>query len=121
MARQPRPGLCFIVIFQNSGRPTIVAKKKTKCKLGQREGFSDTDIRSDINIVSNNFAIFSVQEAEHSVPVPGLPDHRVLSHLGSEAHQQACDECDECQLLYRYQQVSPDISSLAGWAQILME
>jgi len=30
---------------KNSGVPTIVAKKKTKCKLGQRKGFSDTDIR----------------------------------------------------------------------------
>jgi len=30
---------------KNSREPTIVAKKKTKCKLGQRSGFSDTDIR----------------------------------------------------------------------------
>jgi len=30
---------------KNSRVPTIVAKRKTKCKLGQREGFSDTDIR----------------------------------------------------------------------------
>jgi len=27
------------------GKPTIVAKKKGKCKIGQRNGFSDTDIR----------------------------------------------------------------------------
>ena len=36
---------CDVVVFQNSREPTIVAKKSTKCKLGQRQGFSDTDIR----------------------------------------------------------------------------
>jgi len=31
--------------FSKRGLPTIVARKKGRCKLGQREGFSDTDIR----------------------------------------------------------------------------
>ena len=30
---------------QSYGKPTIVAKTKGKCKIGQRTGFSDTDIR----------------------------------------------------------------------------
>ena len=31
--------------MQDSRVPTIVAKKKTGCQLGQREGLSGTDIR----------------------------------------------------------------------------
>ena len=57
-----------------------------------------------------------MQEAEHSVPVPRFPYHGLLSHLGSEAHQQAGDQrwwWNQWELLYRYQQVSGDISSPA--------
>ena len=33
------------IYFIQGRKPTIEAIRKGKCKLGQREGFSDTDIR----------------------------------------------------------------------------
>ena len=35
----------YMLYFKHPGVPTIVAKRPGKCKLGQRNGFSDTDIR----------------------------------------------------------------------------
>ena len=88
------------VTFQSSGVPTIVAKRKTKCKLGQRDGFSDTDIRWLYYI--NTLYWNSAQEAEHPVPVSRLPpdwqlpDKAWQAELGRRAH------------LHRQQQVSGD-------------
>ena len=56
------------------------------------------------NSFSQNRKFLSLQEAEHSLPVSGLPHHGVLSHLGREAHQTPGDQ--HGLLVHGHQQVS---------------
>ena len=55
------------------GKKTIVPKHKTKCSLGQRDGFSDTDIRNPV-ITNTNCKIEETTKYTKMPPPPTVVD-----------------------------------------------